>query len=674
MYGRYKVIALCMTRVESERNFQFIKTLSEQASKKEYRIFIYQMSSDMLWNAEPERGDAEVFNLIDYDVIDYMVIFSEIINDNNLINRLINTAASHGKTVLSIGKRMKNSINFLFDYTDGIDKMTRHVIEKHGCRDICFMAGPVNEPISDARIMTFQHVMAEYGLPCDPGKQLYYGDYWTDPAKRATRQLLENYHLPDAIVCANDMMAIAVCEELRKSGYRVPEDIIVTGFDGINEALANIPSISTSGCSMTEMAERILNVLNELDELKGSDEFKGSDEHDESGKSETEAGNRSDNVNVKSGEDKKSGDKSGASDELYRDHMCGYDLIPGQSCGCVKSAEAREGIVLRLFREEQDKTSQYYDGEFDFHNFYKETIKVPHLSEFPDIMKKIRFCDLAIMLNDESFYEKEDPMEAPGRIGFYDKVNVVYKSDDPDTSAYPLEINTKDVVNGFDEIIEKGVPVVFSSLSFNDKPVGYLVFYDDVQPVKYNQIRQAVMRLDEYIGCYWLIKNLQYKNYQIDHIARHDHLTDLYNRGGFYSALKKLCEHCTTGFMAVAEIDMDGLKRINDTMGHEMGDRAIMALAGVLNQISLPRKICGRFGGDEFVVTAPVERAADGEKIKSEIYSGLEKYNASRKIPVQVNASVGISIMPAPGFDFEYAVKEADNKMYSEKTTHRGTR
>ena len=77
---------------------------------------------------------------------------------------------------------------------------------------------------------------------------LYFAQYLVNEgviAEREAKELLKEGNLPEAIVCANDNMAIAVSDELQKAGYRIPEDVIVTGFDGERKCLFKSPSIST---------------------------------------------------------------------------------------------------------------------------------------------------------------------------------------------------------------------------------------------------------------------------------------------------------------------------------------------------------------------------------------------------------------------------------------------
>jgi LacI family transcriptional regulator len=70
---------------------------------------------------------------------------------------------------------------------------------------------------------------------------LYYGNFLAEPASKIVQELIDNNALPRAIICANDNMAIATIDTLHKNDIFVPDDIIVTGFDGIRDTRYNIP-------------------------------------------------------------------------------------------------------------------------------------------------------------------------------------------------------------------------------------------------------------------------------------------------------------------------------------------------------------------------------------------------------------------------------------------------
>ncbi len=122
-------------------------------------------------------------------------------------------------------------------------------------------------------------------------------------------------------------------------------------------------------------------------------------------------------------------------------------------------------------------------------------------------------------------------------------------------------------------------------------------------------------------------------------------------------------------------VDLDNFKNVNDTLGHIYGDKAIADTAGALTEIFHSNAFIGRLGGDEFAVCA-VYDAFDEESLMEFIIKNAEKVcEANRREysdganTVRISSSVGISIGPKDGRDFELLYKKADEALYNSKKT-----
>ena len=115
-------------------------------------------------------------------------------------------------------------------------------------------------------------------------------------------------------------------------------------------------------------------------------------------------------------------------------------------------------------------------------------------------------------------------------------------------------------------------------------------------------------------------------------------------------------------------IDLDGLKKINDTYGHSVGDTAICNIADVLTQSCVSGEIYCRFGGDEFIVFAADYTEKNARDLTLTIESNIEKINESKEHPFVLSASTGYVIdVPEEGEDIFRFVTAADNIMYTQK-------
>lgn len=170
---------------------------------------------------------------------------------------------------------------------------------------------------------------------------------------------------------------------------------------------------------------------------------------------------------------------------------------------------------------------------------------------------------------------------------------------------------------------------------------------------------------------------LSRNNLQLARQSQCDEMTGLLNRRGFNDGILATMRHNVGGTAALLYLDMDGLKYINDTFGHDVGDTAIRAITRVLRE-SLPSEcLLARMGGDEFVAFMVVRDESEAQTLVSAVKRGLESANASRDaqtMPYQLALSSGVACF-AIGNDYETdfacALMEADERMYEAKLRHR---
>lgn len=145
-----------------------------------------------------------------------------------------------------------------------------------------------------------------------------------------------------------------------------------------------------------------------------------------------------------------------------------------------------------------------------------------------------------------------------------------------------------------------------------------------------------------------------------------DELTKRLNRRGFYElgkvAIEKALKKGLTGL--VFYVDMDGLKSINDTYGHEAGDRAINYEASILHNVFRDTDVIGRLGGDEFAVVAPGMPSYLYDSVCQSIENECNKINMTKNEPFRVSMSVGSYEFSKETADLETVLKRADKAQY----------
>ncbi len=162
---------------------------------------------------------------------------------------------------------------------------------------------------------------------------------------------------------------------------------------------------------------------------------------------------------------------------------------------------------------------------------------------------------------------------------------------------------------------------------------------------------------------------------KLSHDAFHDSLTGLANRFLFHDRLEHALEHAAQagGVVAIVYLDLDGFKVVNDSSGHEAGDRVLGEVAARLSVVTRNTDTVARLGGDEFAILVerprrPVEQA---ETVAERILQLLSTPFVIDAQPVELSASIGIAVSD-PSCTASSMLRDADVAMYKAKTTGKG--
>lgn len=174
---------------------------------------------------------------------------------------------------------------------------------------------------------------------------------------------------------------------------------------------------------------------------------------------------------------------------------------------------------------------------------------------------------------------------------------------------------------------------------------------------------QITMMLSNALNGFRAARYQRYLREHIEESYRRDPMTGLYNRSGFMKRFPDFKADCN-GVITAVLADLDNLKMINDTYGHDEGDVAIRAVAQALENSCPEGSICIRFGGDEMFA---VVKGRVNKEIRTKIDTWLDNFNSKSGKPYKVSASVGIYTTDSRDADFEELVRKSDQLMYNEK-------
>jgi len=217
------------------------------------------------------------------------------------------------------------------------------------------------------------------------------------------------------------------------------------------------------------------------------------------------------------------------------------------------------------------------------------------------------------------------------------------------------------------EIAKKVTKELFVNGNVNTEGIRYT---KEGKPI-YVNIRAILMKVnEEVVGGYGIYtditENHEYKK-KLEYMSYHDNLTGIYNRAYFEEKLK---DYARTDEFPVSIImaDLNGLKLVNDSMGHGEGDRLLIKLAEILSSSIRPIDVLARVGGDEFAIILPRTCYDEADKILKQLRENINKYN-------QNEAPSGLILSVSMGFataydkekDLKKVMRQADEMMYHDK-------
>jgi diguanylate cyclase (GGDEF)-like protein/PAS domain S-box-containing protein len=161
---------------------------------------------------------------------------------------------------------------------------------------------------------------------------------------------------------------------------------------------------------------------------------------------------------------------------------------------------------------------------------------------------------------------------------------------------------------------------------------------------------------------------------EIARLAYYDVLTGLPNRSYLRNLISEAIKDCAAGKqVALAFLDLDNFKDVNDTLGHSAGDELLVQFADRLRAQIQPGDVVGRLGGDEFVLILPNHDASEAALVASGITESLVTPIKIGTRQVPMSASMGISIYPDNAHDIDTLIQQADAAMYQAKRAGRST-
>lgn len=566
--AKYKIIGICTSCVQSDYVREIVSSISRKGVKEGYKVLLFNTFCDLYHNSSYNHGEASIFDLINYDILDVLIIMPEAIKRDSISNEISKRAHEHGVPVICVDSTMDNCCSVTFNYSDVFEKIVRHVIEFHGCRRVNFIAGVKGNAFSEERIEAYKKVLAENGI-------------------------------------------------------KVPEDVIVTGFDGIELEQYNSPRLTTAAVDNDVLGEKIINAIDHM--MNGI--------------------------------------------PLPEKIEVNYTMRISQSCGCKKIDPREVGDkILELYHRMNNS-----DGhEQHMFSYLAKTVECHTVEEMAKVMA--RSGDYYSWVCTNSDFLSNTRQRERFNNSFTKQMRVFMQTFDNKYKTGEV-FDTKDLLPDMEQVLGRHNCLMFSPLHFQDEVIGYAA--NSYSPIYFlfQNTRRFINNTNQIMESFKNRQRLERANAELARIHMLDPMTGIYNRRGFYKNVRKLISKAEKQGVGVwvFSIDMDNLKKINDLYGHNEGDKAIKAVASLMTKCTAEGGICSRFGGDEFVAVIAETDGADS--FYEKISRSIAEYNRRSKSPYDVSISCGYKVgKPKTLKEIDDLMKASDREMYTQKRKHHSRR
>ena len=624
------VVGICLAKIQDATRSDLMQRICREARDRGFRVQIYNMYTDLFFHRKRDEGEKSILNVLQMELLSVLIVLPQTVLDERTVRELIDRAKQAKVPVISIDQQIPGCYNVLYEYEKPFAQVVRHVFQVHHCRRVAFVAGFKGNPFSEARIQVYKDALEEFGIPFDP-TLLKYGDFWDWPAYAAAKELLEQ-GLPEAIICANDTMAMAVCEFLYQNNIRVPEDVIVTGFDGITKEQYHSPRLTTAAQDQPHCSWLTMEIAAKLI----------------------------------------------AGEQLPpQDYYVHNQVRFSESCGCQKMNFHNSSHMLMQIYGQMEETREFEFRIFSMIGTLTDGCTLMESAErLGEYFLNMATAYMQLCLNAE--YLRACDVALPPDCQ-KDDMFVLAQRDSAEYTTpmtrYPFRQQLADPERAY----FFQAPVLFVPLHDQNDVFGYLVTVYDPHNLQHNYLYTFVMGLDQILST---IRNqsilrsmnriLTDTNQELANMYIHDSMTGLLNRRGFFQEMERRRAACgdRESWVYVASVDMDSLKYINDTFGHQEGDFAIKTVADAIVSCAGKNGFCARFGGDEYLAAIITEDPEeDGcRTFAQRLANRLHSLNQQKLRPYQFGASCGTVLESnTQELDLDQLMKLADDRMYSEK-------
>lgn len=588
-----KRIGVILSEVESYYQTRVLNGIMAKAFQLNYDVLIFSSFVKQSFIAKYEDGEKNIYNIINYDKLDAVIVLGDTIKIPGALEQICSDIETKfNGPVVFLDYKYKDYTTVYTQDELPFMHLTEHLITEHGCKKIMFLSGDLEQASTRERLKGYKRALTKHGIEIDDDLICFDGGFWYDKAAEVANHIIYGRRKkPDAIVCCGDYMAIGVIHEYQKNGFKVPDDMIVVGYDAIDEAIGCVPAVTSYFPPLFEAGENSVMTVDAMINGKGKPEL----------------------------------------------IIGGGKIEIGGSCGCQEDYTYTK-------RDYLDTTVK-----IKYHDFLNSNMmeNLACATDPDDLMGYVQYF-LYLLVDWKRFYLclNENWLDADNVFGDEDSEHNGY-TDNMILRARGIDGVTRtlhevfyrgELFPGLDE--DRGEPMAFffTPMHFIKRCLGYAVLSYGSEPKCFDiTYRNWTKHINN------ALESMRIQN-SIALLAVRDALTGVYSRIGVERNIRPLQEKMENKknkfFLLIG--DVDRLKHINDVYGHNCGDIAIKAVADALTASIKNNELCARIGGDEFVVLGCGDYWDDyPERFCQRVKDHLAVYNKYSDNAFDVSVSLG---------------------------------
>ena len=604
--------------------YDFLQGVEKIAKENNADVYIFNCYDYVEFSGYPNATGFSIYRLINYEEYDGIIILSDLIKNPRVLEMERQRILKSGKPAVSINLKLKDISCMRIDNYTGFYELVTHLIKEHNARNLFYIDG--NETSLDfaERRKAFRMALQDNQIELNRENIFTVEHSSFNYGYNAASEIFSSDRkLPDAIVCANDLIALGVLKAAAERNIKIPEQLKIAGYDGNYFARNVIPAISTVNDNAfkigTESAKRVLTGFTEVQDfkIKSMPSYQGS---------------------------------CGCESKIITDQKL-FSLKFLSEISQSENFAAQLNQIEEIFTDAADVFTLLTNLEL----FFSKS----HAFEGSDFCIFLKADWASVLINSEE--------NLPQNLSYGNQVQAITSIQN--NVKYPREIiKTKDLIPSKMHSDECNT-FLFIPIFNHSYVHGYFV------------CKNSLSMISNYHGHQWTrtfgacIERFRKKNMykqmsqQFLRLSTRDALSGMLNRVGMEKLAKPFYQQNKhNGLTTVLFfVDINSMKTINDKFGHLHGDLAVKTIAQAVLQVVPRNWLCIRYGGDEFLVVGN-SKNYNGEDYCKMITQMVLKKSSTMHLPYNLSASVGTLSVPANSpLSLEEAIEKVDEIMYEQK-------